>query len=297
MNADETAVAFCQARERYRVAQRATKEARAEQADATRTLGTLLTESLARHAPAVGGATIAASAPDGSVRYLRLSQPAAKAVRLRSVADAVGLLNDVARHVADVATESLPDAVAKLVQARARQPPPPDATPRLHVARRPPKRGRILEAALVPREARTLSESFAAAHAERDATRTQLRPLHAALRAAESAAEHAFASSPAADAPAMASTPVVEVRAQRADGKVQTLALTWRTAPAPRRLGIRAVCACVREQVQLIARDEHFDCNLQAAVRAALEAAPPPTPRRRLHVSTRRHALPGSLAE
>ena len=113
----EAIVEFCSARERYLSAQRSTKEERAEQADAHRTIGGLLKESMTRHeVPCV-----AVPGANGTVSYVRASLCAGRSKRLRCDEDVLALLSDVASHVTDVSAEDLPEAIVRLVRMRARE--------------------------------------------------------------------------------------------------------------------------------------------------------------------------------
>lgn len=285
-------VDYCRAREALRRAQVSTRDARAEQVDAERTLGGLLTESMRRHD------VECLALPHGG--YARLVQPARRAPPLKTEDEALALVDDVARHVTEVPAEGLPAAVVKLVQRRARErgggdgaAPPPPPPPRVRVVQKMPQRRgsadgappRVTEPAMAPTETRVLTEQFSEACRERRAAREELQPLRAEQRRTEEALL------PALTAPAT-------VRMETPTGAARVLHVVRCAAPPSRRTtgyGIRRVSALVRRAAADASKERHtFDEVLrarfahllrteEAEAREATDAAPP-APKMRLKV-------------
>ena len=115
-------VAYCRARERLRARERETRDERAEQNDAQRTIGGLLGESMARHNVECVALPPSITA-EGGVGYVQLVRPGRRACAVRSVEDALSLLDGgVATCLPDVPREALPAAVARLVLTRRTRP-------------------------------------------------------------------------------------------------------------------------------------------------------------------------------
>ena len=171
------------------LAQRASKDTRAEQADAQRTIGALLRDSMAHEG--VVCIAVPGDAPGAPTRYVRALRPSSSApgarrcvVRsLKTVEDVLALVEDVGRHMVSVSAEQLPDAVAKLVLARAREPvagvaataaaptAPPVAS--LRFVKRPRSDERVVPLDVAPRETRHLTQQYAKACEERGETRAR----------------------------------------------------------------------------------------------------------------------------
>lgn len=285
MESDERLAAFCRARERYLAAQRTTKDARAEQADAQRTLGALLRDSMAEHdvgCIAVPGAS--AGEPTRYVRVLRPSGASRRVVRpLKTVEDVLSLVEDVSRHMVSVSAEQLPDAIASLVLSRARQPPPvvgevsppPPASASLRFVKRPRTDEKVVPLEVAPRETRHLTQQYAKACEERSETRARMKPLREALRSAEKAlVDDRPAPSPSSSSQNDPPPPSALVHVQHPDGRSLALRVTREEkAVKPRgAFGIRVVCNLVREAVRRTPRGDLFDARLREALRSLLEA-------------------------
>lgn len=175
----EAVVAFCEARRVVQAAERASKDERAEQNDATRTLGGLLGESMQRHEVQC----VAVPTPTGEVRYVKVATAARRSCPVKTDEDALSLIEDVASHLRDVPAEGLPNAVIKLVRQRARDRGPPPPPPRATVVTRPLKR-HTTDLAGSPNETKRLMEDFVQAHHDRQTTRDTLKPLRERFRAA-----------------------------------------------------------------------------------------------------------------
>lgn len=184
---NEQLVTFCAARERLKRFEAETKEERAEQNDAHRTLGGLLSESMTRHN--VTCVALEPSAEDPTLRYAHLVRGSKRMRPLKTKEDVMALVGDLSRHVASVPREDLPNAVATLVATRARANSLPPLPPRVRVSTRPPtasSKQPVVQASLAPAETRALTEQFDAAVRERTRTTQTLRPLRAAVREAQS---------------------------------------------------------------------------------------------------------------
>tara|TARA_B110000046_G_scaffold155871_1_gene166397 strand:- start:699 stop:1541 length:843 start_codon:yes stop_codon:yes gene_type:complete len=267
---DEALVAYCEARDAVQRHERATREARTEQVDAERTLGGLLSESMARHA--------VACVPAGEGRYVRLAPAARRAMAVKTEEDALSLVEDVARHVRDVPAEELPAAVVALVRERARARGPPPGPPRVRVLSKLPVR---LPAPppLAPAETQRLLAPYLEARRERAEARAALAPLRAARKRTEAALLpqlHGVATVRMA-APAPASDGAAQAAAAR----------TLRVEVAPPRaarssssaLGVRALLELVRAATEEAAADRvGFDAALRAAVARRLRERPTAAP-------------------
>ena len=190
ITADSALLAYCTARERLRRAEAASKDDRAEQLDAERTLRGLLTDSMQRHA--VSCMTVPGPG-DGSARYVRLAPPTRRSCKLTCVDDALSLVDGVARQLTEVALQDLPKATVALVRDRARERGPPPGPPRLTlVSRASTASSRGTTSATVdlvhaPSETRNLVTQYLEARVERDAGRAALKPLRAQRKQAEEA--------------------------------------------------------------------------------------------------------------
>lgn len=258
-------VEFCRARERLKAAERATRDERAEQNDAQRTLGGLLSESMERHR-----LQCVALPPIGDVpQYARLSGGGRSACAIRSTEDALALVRGVAESLPRVALEDLPAEVPKAVMARARERGKPQPV-RVRLASRPPRTG-VTEASLAAAETRQLSEQFVRAAQEVRTSREALKPLREEMRRCERAAAPLVAAEAArvqmergGNRPAV----VLEVAPLESGGRAA-------------RLGLRQVCRVAGEAAaevvaRRVARDG-FDAALAAEVERRLSEQPAPT--------------------
>lgn len=271
----ETLVVFCRTREALKARERATRDDRAEQADAERTLRGLVTESMSRHD--VECVSL------GDSRYVQLVRPSRRACPLKTVDDVLALLDDdVAPQVEDVPAEALPDAVAKLVvaRARARGPSPPPARAQLLTK----KRGcnvTPVDQLLAPPETQHFLAQYTEAHRERREALAEMKPLREAHKQAAQAL-----------LPQLAAPASVQVTRQAAANTTaddppppppRTLHLERRAAKstASRGMGLRRVSKVLRAAAALAATDRaHFDDGLRAHVARLLSEEetnlPPP---------------------
>lgn len=178
--ANEAVKKFLLTRNALKDMERDTKEQRTSQRQAERTLGGMLSESMQRNNV---DCLSLPPADDGKLRYVRLVRPARRVCVMRTEEDVLALVNDVSRHVTDVAAEDLPKAVVALVVSRARErgasPPPP----RIRVCDRPARQS--TESAHAPTETRRLSTEFTMAHRERHTSQAPLKRLRSEHRSAE----------------------------------------------------------------------------------------------------------------
>lgn len=159
---------YCRSREALLRALRHTKRERAEVADEERTRRRLLTEQMR-------GQSIRCVRVEGG--YVRLMPPPARTVRLRSVEDAVSLLEGIEEHVGGG-----PDAIAAYVRERARVP-NVEAPPRVGFTKTMPRT--VTDASSMPTFAE--ADAYASAREEARRLRMRLRPLRDDLREASRA--------------------------------------------------------------------------------------------------------------
>lgn len=261
--ADQEALArFCAARERLRACERATRDKRLLDNDEKRTLATRTTSAMAQH----GVQCIAVTPDNCETVYVRMVQPSRRACKLRTVDDALSLLDGgVLAHLTLHTRDDLPAAVANLLLARARERGPPPATPRPQVVAQPPKE---TPPTLPPEEVRDVAVRFAqSVHACRK-TRAQLRPLRDDVKRHEAAAlEHV--------------TDTARVRVEQpTTAASHVLTLERRERNARPILGIRAVCTAAREITQSLydhPRNDSFDARLREELRRRLTSDTLPT--------------------
>jgi hypothetical protein len=287
---DNAVTDFCQARERLRRAEAETREQRAEQNDAQRTLSGLLGESMARHD--------VKCIPLQDGQYVTLPPPRRRACSVKTLEDVLPLLENLAHALPEVAEEELPAAVARLVMERAR-----DrgtlSTPRPRVQLRPPTKHLAMTHTL-PVETRTLSQQFAGSVHECRETRRQLKPLRDAVRDCEKKAVTQM--EPAAQSSSSSSTVQVHMQRPR-DGKHQVLHISRVERKRSTGFGVRRVCSTVRDATAHLLRQgkgrECLNTDLAPEVSHRLtQEVPDATPiRHRLKVHTRPVQSPGNLPE
>lgn len=251
-------LAFCEAREAVRVAEAATKELRAEQNDAVRTVGSLLSESMTRHEVKCVGTD------SGRVR---LVQSARRSMPIKTEEDALSLVDDVARHLTHVPAEALPVEVSKLVHERAKERGPPPGPPRVALVKNSSTGKNVTDVALAPRETQQLVSQYVGAHAERAQGAAQLAPLRKAKRDAERTL-----------APLLASQGPAIVQVLRS-GNPRNVRLETSTTTAAstttQRLGIRMLLPLVRlAAVEAAKTREVFDAELKAHLKRLLTDRP-----------------------
>lgn len=243
-------VEFCRAREAALREERVTREERLEASDAQRTLGNLLRDAM--HEQGHTCLTIPTSGQQG-VCYARILPPSTRSKPIRTVEDALALVDDVARHVESVSAELLPDAIVRLVRERARIPPLPDAPPRLAVNSRPPKQVNELAETDVSTRTSDLLRQYSDARIEVHAQRAKIAPFRSARQKAERAL-----------LPVLHEDACVKVEDR---GKERTLRVVKSTRR--RGLGMRMLLSLVRESAFEASKSRH---TLDATLRNTLES-------------------------
>ena len=259
---NELLVNFCRARERYQEKQRRTAEERSETHDTYKSVLALLTESMRRN----GQRCIRCPHADGTTSYIRLVDGRRRAMVLRSDEDVMGLLQEVSPSVSHVSHEELPDAIARLVESRAKTR-GTDVAPRIAVVPRVGLRETIVEQGSTCRELQTLTSQLTQTHSERKRLREDMVPVRRALHEAERKLCETVTSTSAANGTVEELDEVVQMHAPRTDGNVKTKTVSVSTVMRPKTrnvLGLRNVCRLVREAVQNVPdRDEQFDERLR----------------------------------
>jgi len=276
---NELLVTFCRARQRYQERQRQTSEERSEARETFRSVSSLLTESMQRQ----GNGCIRCVHDDGKTFYIRLVQGRRRALTLRNTDDVVRLLENVAANVTHVSREDLPDAVARLVESRARAL-GTDVPSRVAILPRVGVRETVVEQGSTTRELQTLTSQMTRNHVERKRIREEMVPVRREMKNAEqklcetvrqretraaeqTPGEHANASHEVDE--------VVQMHTPKRDGSLATKTVSVKTEVQAKKrniFGLRNVCKCVREAVQNVpGRDETFDERLRSELLRILE--------------------------
>lgn len=260
---NELLVTFCRARQRYQERQRQTSEERSEVRDTFRSVSALLTESMQRQ----GQGCIRCVHDDGKTFYIRLVQGRRRALTLRNTDDVIRLLDNVATSVTHVSREDLPDAVARLVESRARAF-GTDVPSRIAIVPKVGMRETIVEQGNTTRELQTLTSQMTRNHVERKRIREEMVPVRRELKTAE---QRLCAT--ANDAHEV--DEMVQMHTPKRDGSHMTKTVSVKTEVQPKKrniFGLRNVCKCVREAVQRVPeRDETFDERLRSEVLRIIE--------------------------
>lgn len=262
---DKVVVQFCAAREHYLRARRDTTEERTENNDACRTIGSLLRESMTRN----GVRCVRVMQNGDTPNYIKLTPPGRRAKKLKSVEDVTSLLDGIAREVQEAPLETLPTAVAKVVERRAREQ-GDVAPPRVQVVKRVGVRETVVEADHAGRDVAQLSQQLQEAHTERAQLRERIAPARDEMRKCEKTL---------VENSQVPSETMVQMQQQRLpkkqteEGKPPPPPKTLRVqkTPVEKRknvFGLRAVCACVREAVACVkVRDETLEVQIKDGVR------------------------------
>jgi len=265
-------VDFCRARQRYQERQRRTAEERSEVHETYKSVLSLLTESMRR----TGQRCIrCVHDENGSTVYVRLIEGRRRAAVMRTPEDVLSLVDDVASNVTHVTLEDLPDAISRLVEARARAT-GTDVPPRVAVVPRVGLRETIVEQTNAPRELQTLTAQMAQNHAERKRLRDEMTPMRRELKTVERRLCDTVSSTGDDGGGDVAELDqVVQMSTPAANGTVATKTVSVTTVVRPRKrniYGLRNVCRCVREAVSNVReRDETFDQRLRDELRRVLE--------------------------
>jgi len=263
---NELLVTFCRARRRYQERQRQTSEERSEARDTLQSVSALLTESMQRQ----GQGCIRCVHDDGKTFYIRLVQGRRRALTFRNTEDVVRLLDDVALSVTHVSREDLPDAVARLVESRARAL-GTDVPSRIAIVPRVGMRETIVEQNSTTRELQTLTSQMTQNHVERKRIRDEMVPIRRELKTAE----QNLCGTVSTNGESREVDEVVQMHTPKRDGILATRLVSVRTEVQPKKrniFGLRNVCKCIREAVQNVAeRDEAFDDRLRSELLRIIE--------------------------
>ena len=277
MSNEDALLAYCRTREMLKRQERITKESRAEQADAKRTLGGLLAESMQRNS------LQCMPAPSGE-GFVTLSKPTQKPCKLATEADVLSLLDGLGRAVEDVPAERLPGAIVRIVHERAKlrakgQQGSEAPTPRVCVTKAPV--GPVHNGPL-PAETKTLAAQFTDAIQERAQSISEMKPLRTAFQSAEKVLM------PFLDGQT-SGTVRLEV-----DGRSKVLKVSKVSTPHPssaKRLGIRRVLKLLREAAGEVCEETRADLEKrirEALLRKLRTASPAAEVKSRLKVVTLR---------
>lgn len=271
MDDTELLLRFCNARHKYQEQQRSTAEERSEVHETYKSVHALLVESMRRN----GHRCVRCVHADGTTFYVRLVEGRRRAMTLKSNDDVMELLQNVGPNVTHVSLEDLPDAIARLVEARARTR-GADVPSRAAVVPRVGVREHIVEQTSTCRELQTLTAQMTQSDAERRRLRHELTPARNELREAE----RKLCATVSGETPREVSE-VVRVNAPPSAAAPQSSrpppprTLSVATVVRPKRrnvFGIRNVCRCVREAAGNVQeRDERFDERLRAETLRVLE--------------------------
>ena len=259
MSSDEV-IEYCRQRERYLSMQRATAEERAETADAMRTIGGLLTESMVRND--VRCVRIASN--ESGVQYIRVVPQRRRAKQLKNIDDVLTLLDGIGSEVVDVPFEQLPKALTQVVQERARQQ-GGTVPPRVQVTQRVGVREQVTEVDQAPREVEQLSKQMKTTHTERKQLREKMQPVRKEM----ARCERTIAESGRVDDPVL-------VQMRTADNAIvppRVLSVCTQEYVKKKNIyGLRHVCGYVRDAVSgLGARDDDFESKLKEEVQRVIE--------------------------
>lgn len=264
-------MAFCQQRERFLALQRATTDERSENADAIRTIGGLLTESMMRN----GIRCLRMMQANDTPNYIRVVAEQRRAKRIRNIDDVIELLDNISADVTGVPFEQLPDALSRVIMERARQR-GDTVPPRVQVTKRVGIREEVTEVGNVSTEVENLSTQMQTSVTERTEIRERAKPLRAEMIKCEKKITETSPLPPppaaTAEADVASSSPppvLVQMRTRDATGPAKVLQVSRQTYVKKRNLfGLRQVCSYVRHAMEHIpTRDERFDERLREQVR------------------------------
>lgn len=278
-NNNEEIVAYCQQRERFLALQRATADERSENADAIRTIGGLLTESMLRN----GIRCLRVMQNNDTPNYIRLVPEQRRAKRIRNIDDVMELLENISADVTDVPFEQLPDALARVITERARQR-GDTIPPRVQVTKRVGIREDVTEVGNVSKEVETLSTQMQTSVTERKELRERIQPVRAEMIKCERKITETTTPPPPSSAPSSSTTPhprpstsppsppppvLVQMRMRDSTEPAKVLQVSRQNYVKKRNLfGLRQVCNYVRHAMEHIStRDERFDERLRDQVR------------------------------
>ena len=257
-------ITFCRARQRYQERQRQTNDERAEVRDTLKSVTSLLVESMCRQ-----GQGCIRCVHEGDTFYVRLVRGRRRAMVLRNTEDVLRLLDNIAPSVTHVSREDLPDAVARLLESRARAH-GTDVAPRIVVVPRVGIRETIVEQTNSTRELQTLTSQMTQNHVERKRLRDDMGPARKELKAAEQKLCNTVSKDTQNEV-----DEVVQMHTSKRNGSPTTKMVYVTTEVRPKQrnvFGLRNVCKCVREAVQNVTeRDETFDERLRSELLSVIQ--------------------------
>lgn len=274
MSADANVIDYCRHRERYMEMHKATADERTETADAIRTVGGLLTETMLRN----NVRCVRVVGNDTGVNYIRVVPERRRAKTLKNVTDVMTLLNGIEADVTDVPLEQLANAVSHAVQQRAREQ-GGTVPPRVQVTDRVGIRERVTEVDHLPRDVGELSKQMNTTHAERKELRKRLNPVKAEMVRSEQRVTQSAIQDPV----------VVQMRSvdERAPARVVRVC-TQQYVKKRNIFGLRSVCGYVRDALARVKTREHLEDNLKREVRRIIEELERRPPEHGTKVTVRR---------
>lgn len=261
----EHILTLCRAREKYNEVKRQTSSERSEIQETHRSVSALLLETMRRS----DHDCIRCVQDDGSAIYIQVKKPTRRTKTLKTVEDVMSLLQNVAENVTHVPSEDLPDAIARLVESRAKAQ-GTEIPPKLSIVPRVGIRKTIVEHVNAPREIQTLTTQVASNHSEKKRLRELVAPAYNEFKAAQTkVCNHVETSASELDE-------VVQMKTHAVDGTVsKTMNMKVSTIQCPKRrniYGIRSVCGYVKEAVPSVpGRGDDFDEQLRTHVRRVIE--------------------------
>jgi len=259
----EHILTLCRARQKYNDMKRQTSSERSEIQETHRSVSALLLETMQRNEHDC----IRCVQDDGSAIYIQVKKPARRTKTLKNVEDILGLLQNVSENVTHVPSEDLPDAIARLVESRAKVQ-GTETPPKLSIVPRVGIRKSIVEHINAPRELQTLTSQVASNHAEKKRLRELVAPAYNEFKAAQTRVSNQVETSELDE--------VVQMKTHAADGALaKTINMKVSTIQCPKRrnlYGIRTVCGFIKEAVSSVpGRGNDFDEKLRIQVRHVIE--------------------------
>ena len=254
-------IEYCRNRERYLSLQRSSAEERAETADAMRTIGGLLTDTMVRN----DVRCVRVANNESGVQYIRVVPQRRRAKQLKNIDDVMALLEGIGAEVVDVPFEQLPKALTRVVKERARQQ-GGTVPPRVQITQRVGIREQITEIDNAPREVEELSKQMNTTYTERKQLRERIQPVRAEMVRCE---RKLVESGGAGDDPVL-----VQMRATDNESAPPRVLSVCKQEYVKKRniYGLRQVCSYVCDAVNCIgSRDEEFETRLTGEVRRVIQ--------------------------
>lgn len=168
---------YCRSKEALRKVREQTKEERAEQLDATRTLGSLLRDSMMKNE--------VRSVPIGDNLHVRLTAPVQLPFSCKSVEEVMSLFESLPSFSTSDARDKVEEYMSKWVRAQIQERRPPPGLPRVSIVSRIPRKSK--PPTPVPAETRRMIDEYVSAYNDRLETRNKIRPFLEAVKQSERA--------------------------------------------------------------------------------------------------------------